>query len=349
MGMDSAQYALLPIIMTDPAKNPQYTSMVMGLAAIWLADPNSTKFSEFPPLWKDASQLCQGIKTQIYESMDVNEAMMGKMPQGRKNNQMVGNMQQEQQINITDHAKRFEEMILEPVIERIFELDQQFRTDDLTVATMGEVGAKAMLETIPPQQFNQRWFFRWTGTAFQNTMMRMQQMVATMNVLRGIPPQQLNGRRLDVTPIIEFMVEQVYGPELAPRILIDERNLYTIPPEIENDMLHNGLPVEIHPGDDHMKHIQVHNDAAKLTQDPSGAYRTHIAMHAKAVQAQMQQQMGQQQQQGPQQQGAPGVPGGGQPGVAGTPRMGAQPGMPRPQGPPGMIPQDNLVGAPGRG
>ena len=347
MGMDSAQYALLPIIMTDPAKNPQYQSMVMGLAAIWLTDPNSTKFSEFPPLWKDAMQLCQGIKQQIYESMDVNESMMGKMPQGRKNNQMVGNLQQEQQVNITDHAKRYEEMILDPLIERIFELDQQFRTEEITVQTMGEVGVKTMLKPIPVQQFGVTWFFRWLGTSFVTNSQRIQQMIAMMNVLRGIPPQQMNGRKLDITPILEFMTEQVYGPELAPKILIDERNLYTVPPEIEDDMLHNGLPVPIHPGDDHMAHIQAHNQSAKITGDLAGLYRGHIQMHMQAMQAKMQEQMGQQQQQ----QGAPGqgMPGGAGPGVAGTPRPGAQPGQPRMQQPPGAVHSDQMAGVPGRG
>ena len=347
MGMDSAQYALLPIVMTDTQKNPQYQTMVMGLAAVWLTDPNSTKFEQFPALWKDSMQLCQAIKTQIYESMDVNDAMMGKMPQGRKNNQMVGNMQQEQQVNITDHAKRYEEMILNPLIERMFELDQQFRTESVVVQSMGEVGARVSLEHVEPQQFGQTWFFRWAGTTFQNNLQRQQQMIATMNVIRGIPPQLLNGRRLDVTPILEFLTEQVYGPELAPRILIDERNLYTVPPEMENIMLHNGLPVVIHPGDDHQKHMQSHNESAMLTQDQQGHYRAHIAEHMKAMQEQMQKQMGAQQQQQP--QGQPGMPGGGQPGVAGTPRMGAQPGMPRPQGPPGAIQQDAMAGAAGRG
>ena len=344
MGMDSAQYALLPIVMTDPLKNPNYATMVMGLAAVWLADPNSTKFEQFPPLWKDANQLCQGIKTQIYESMDVNDAMMGKMPQGRKNNQMVGNMQQEQQVNIVDHAKRYEEMILNPLMERIFELDQQFRTEEITVATRGEAGVKAILQPIPPQQFGITWFFEWQGTSFQSNTQRQQQMIATMNVLRGIPPQQFGGRRLDITPIVEMLVEQVFGPELGPRILIDERNQYTIPPEIENDMLHNGLPVEIHPADDHMAHVESHNAEAKKTGDMAGMYRTHIMMHVKAMQEAMQKQQAQQQP-----QGQPGAPGGGQPGVAGTPRPGAQPGQPRMQQPPGAIQQDNMAGAPGRG
>jgi len=344
MGMDSAQYALLPIVMTDPLKSPQYQSMVMGLAAIWLTDPKSTKFAQFPALWKDSMQLCQGIKTQIWESMDVNEAMMGKMPQGRKNNQMVGNLQQEQQINITDHAKRYEEMMLNPVVERIFELDQQFRTDAITVVTMGDVGAKAMVHKVEPQQFGQTWFFRWSGTSYQMSQQRIQQMTAAMNVMRGIPPQLLNGRRMDLTPILEFMVEQTFGPELAPKIFIDERNLFTVPPEEEDDMMHNGIQVEIHAGDNHQEHISVHNKSAKLTGDPTGVLRGHIAAHVKMLQEQQQKMMGQQQG-----GGQPGVPGGGQPGVAGTPRIGAQPGQPRTQGPPGMVHQDSLAGAEGRG
>ena len=347
MGMDSAQYALLPIIMTDPLKNPQYQSMVMGLAAIWLTDPNSTKFAEFPKLWKDAMQLCQGIKTQIYESMDVNDAMMGKMPAGRKNNQMVGNMQQEQQINITDHAKRYEELMLNPLVERMFELDQQFRTDDIEVLAMGEVGVKAALKPIPPQAFGQTWYFQWQGTAFVTNTQRIQQMIAAMNVIRGIPPQQLDGRRFNAVPVVEFIVEQTFGPELGSKVFIDEREQFTVPPELENEMLHNGMDVEIHPADDHLKHMQAHTEAARLTQDLTGQYRKHMMLHMKEIQKKQQAAMAASQ---PQPQGSPGMPpGAGPAGVAGTPRMGAQPGVPRPQGPPGMIHADNMAGAPGRG
>jgi hypothetical protein len=351
MGMDSAQYSLLPIVMTDPLKNPQYQSMVMGLAAIWLTDPASTKFEQFPPIYKDAMQLCQGIKQQIWESLDVNDAMMGKMPQGRKNNQLVGNMQQEQQINIVDHAKRYEEVMLNPLLERMFELDQQFRDKELDVETMGDVGVKAGIKKISPQQFGQTYFFRWSGTAYQMNVARQQQMIASMNVIRGIPPQLLGGKRLDVSPIIQFLVEQTFGPELGPRILIDERDLFTVPADVENTMLHNNLPVEIHEGDNHVEHIQEHDKSAKLTGDTTGAYRNHIMMHMQALQKKQQMMLGQQQQQGGQGgPGAPGVPPGAAPaGVAGTPRPGAQPGMPRPQGPAGMIPQDNMPGAPGRG
>lgn len=342
MGQDSAMYSLLPITMTDPLSNPNYASMVIGLAAVWSVDPNKTKFASMPQLYKEALPLCDQIKRQIWESMDVNEMMMGRTPPGRKNNAMVGQMQSEQMTNIMDHAERFEDSILTPLVERMFEYDQQFRTASLTVMTKGEVGVKAQMEEIAPQAFGERYRFQWTGTAIVSGQQMMQQQIAFMNVLRGIPPQQLNGRRLDVTPILEKMTENVYGPELAPRILIDERNLFTVAPDIENEMMHNGLPVQVHEADDDAQHLQSHMSGAKLTGDPAGRFRAHIAAHTMAMQAKLQKQQGAQ----PGQQGAPGA---GPPGMAGSPRVGAQPGPPKgPQNPPGMTPPDQSQ-APGRG
>jgi len=333
MGMDSAQYALLPIVMTDPLANPNYQSMVMGLAAVWLTDPQKTQFAQFPAIYKDSIALCNSIKAQIQESMEVNDAMLGKMPPGRKNQAQAAAQAQEQQSNIIDHAKRYEGCILNPLLERMFELDRQFRTKELTVVTMGEVGARAKQEEIPVQAFNERYFFRWCGTAYQTGMQRMQQMIAWMNVLRGIPPQQLDGRRLNVGPILEMGTEQIFGPEVGPRILIDERNLFHVEPSDENLMMHNGMPAEVHPADDDQRHIAEHMRGAQLTGDPQGLFRAHIQAHQQAMNQKMQKQLG-----AP--QGQPGVPGGAAPGVAGTPRPGAQPGQPRPQGPAGMIHPD---------
>lgn len=338
MGQDSAQYALLPIVMTDPLAQPNYQSMVMGLAAVWLADPAKTKFSQFPPIYKDAIQLCQAIKAEINESMDVNDAMLGKMPAGRKNANQIGAMAQEAQTNIIDHAKRYEEQILNPLLEWMFELDRQFRTQEIAVRVLGDVGARANMQTIPVQAYGERFFFSWNGTAYVANLQRMQQMIATMNVLRGIPPQQLDGRRLNLGPILEALVDQVFGPELAPQILIDERNLFHVDPEDENLMMHNGLAAQVHAADDDRRHIASHLQAAQLTADPAGLFRAHIAEHQKAMQEKLQQQMGQMQQ-----GGRPGLPGGAGPGVAGTPRPGAQPGMPRPQQPAGAIHPDQMA------
>lgn len=343
MGQDSAMYSMLPIVMSDPEKNPNYAMMVYGLAAVWPVDPKSTDFKSFPSLWKDSIQMCQAIKQQIHESLDVNEMMMGQTPKGRKNAGAMGSQQQEQSVSILDHAERFEEEILNPLLERMFEYDCQFREKELTILTHGDIGVKAAIQEIPPQQWGERYFFQWSGTEYVMNMQRMQQQIATMNVLRGIPPQQLNGRKLDITPILEVLTANVYGEELAGRILIDDRFKYSVPAEVEDEMMVNGMPVEIHEADEDIEHIQAHQKAGQASGDPMGLIRTHMQSH-------MQQMQKKRQESAPPQQGQPGVPGGAAPGVAGTPRMGAQPQMPRPgPQPAGAIHPDAMPGQPGRG
>ena len=333
MGMDSAQYSLLPIVMTDPLKNPRVGSMVMGKAAIWETSPNDTKMLEFPQLYQHALGLRGAIKQQIMESMDVNETMLGKSPQGRKNAQAIAAQSSEALASIGDVTKRVEGDIMNRVIEWFYELDMQYRDDDLWIAIEGEHGVQAKLQRVSPQQVNERYHFRWLGSDQTMGAQRIQQMIGMMNVLRGIPPQQLNGRRLDVGPILDFISQSTFGPTLSQNILIDERHKVSIPPEVENEMLLNNLPVNPAPLDEDIQHIQAHQQAAAQTGDPTGAFRTHIMMHMQAMQKKQPQPP----------QGQQGAPGGNAPGIAGTPRPGAMPGQQRPvQGPPGQIHADQM-------
>ena len=349
MGQDSAMYSLLPIVMTDPEANPNYAMMVYGLAAVWPVNPKSTQFASFPQLWKDSMAMCMSIKGQINESLDVNDMMMGRMPNGRKNAQMVGAQMQEQSVSILDHSERVEEEILNPLMERFFEYDCQFRDTDMTVITMGQLGVKAAMQVIEPQQWGQRFFFQWIGTDFVMNMQRMQQQISTMNVLRGVPPQQLNGLKLDIAPILKVLADNVFGVELSNQILIDDRNKYTVPPEIEDEMMVNGIPVETHESDDDPAHIQMHSQAAQSSGDPAGLIRNHMQQHMQQMQKKRQMAMAAMQPPPPQ-PGAPGIPGGAGPGVAGTTRPGAQPQMPRPgQQPAGAIHPDAMPGGIPRG
>ena len=334
MGTDSATYAMMPIVMTDPEKNPNYAMMTLGLGAVWPTNPTSTSFASFPALWKDAAGMCENIKQQINVALDVNEMMLGGQPKGRKNAPMVGAQQQESSVAVIDLAERFEEEILNPLMELMFEYDAQFRDEELTVMTQGEIGIKAKMEVIPKFQWGERYFFQWTGTSFTMNTARIQQQISMMNVLRGIPPQQLNGLRLDVTPILENLVDNTYGVELGSKILIDERNMHTVPPEIEDEMLLNGIMVETHQADDDAAHITVHQAAAQKSSDPTGLMRTHIQKHMKQMQVKREAASP------PPPQGQQGVPGGAAPGVAGTPRPGSQVAPQRPmQQPAGAIPQ----------
>jgi len=288
------------------------------------------------------------IKAQIMESMDVNDAMMGRAPAGRKNAQAIAQQESSAMATIADPVRRFESGIMDPLLEWFYELDQQFRDDDLLIQVEGEVGLAAKAQRIPPQAFSQRYFFKWQGVEQTMGAQRVQQMIGFMNVLRGMPPQALNGRTLDISPIIDYGAQVVLGPNMAPRVIIDNRGKMSIDPEIENEIMGNNMDMQVSPLDDDTEHLQSHQAAAKMTGDLSGHFRKHMMMHAAQAQAKAQAAA-------PVAKGQPGVPGGGggQPGVAGTPRPGAMPVGPREgaQNPPGAIPADQMgdAAAGGRG
>jgi hypothetical protein len=337
MGMDAAQYALAPIVMTNPERNPRVGSMVLEMAAVWETSPQDTQILQFPKLWQDALQLVAATKAQIQESFGLNPAMMpmGGSPSRKPTQAQVALEQQVTLEGISDAVRVLESFVLTPLVERIFEYDQQFRDKDASIEHFGELGYEAELERVPPVQWGTRYRFVWNGVQRMQNAQNVQQMIAAMNVLRGVPPAQLGGRTLDVGPILDVLTDTVFGPRLASRILKSPRETLSIDPRLENEMLVQNMPVVPSSMDNDAEHIQMHHMAAMQTGDPTHQIAAHIQLHNR----QMQQKAAAQ---AP--QGAPGVPGGAGPGVPGTPRIGGQAVGPRgvAQQPPGAVHPDQM-------
>jgi hypothetical protein len=221
------------------------------------------------------------------------------------------------------------------MLEWFYELDLQFREDDLLAVKFGEHGQKAVMERIPVQQWQERYYFHWTGTDQLAGPQRIQQLISGINVARGFTPDVLNGRKLDLGPAVDQLFQLMFGPTLAGQVLIDQRHQMTVDPDIENEMLNQGFDVAVSQYDDMQKHLQSHEQAAHQTADPTGSFRRHIMAHIQAIQARAQQG---------QPKGQPGAPGGGgQPGIAGSPRPGAGTAAPRGgQQPPGAVHADQM-------
>jgi hypothetical protein len=344
-GMDSAAYALLPIIMTDPEKNPRVGSMVLNVAAIWETSPQHTQFAQFPQLWKEAFQIVASCKDQIFQTLSVNPAMMPQQATapGKKPNQaQIANEQQVDILTTADAVTSIEGEILTPMLQWFVWLDHQFRDEDMLIPSFGELGVQIEMEKIEPVQMDRRFEFRWFGVEAARNMQQIQMQMAGMNMLRGIDPKLYPGYRLQMAPLISNFVENTFGARLAPRIFTDIRKELSLDPEFENKILEASMPVAVRPMDNDQEHLQVHMKAFQEHGDLSGFLREHMIYHQMQMQQKQQaQQMASMQAQIPQQQG----PGGGQP------RQGAKPGGPRPngQGPPGMIAHDSIQGAPPRG
>jgi len=338
MGMDAAQYALAPIVMTNPEKNPRVGSMVLEMAAVWQTSPQDTQILEFPKLWQDAFSIVAATKAQIHESFGLNPAMMpmGGGP-GRKPTQAQVAMEQQVTLEgISDSVRVLESFILTPLCERVFEYDQQYRDRATTIEHFGELGYEAEMERVPPVQWGTRYRFVWNGVQRMQNAQNVQQMISAMNVLRGIPPQQLNGRILDIGPVLDHLVDTVYGPRLASRVLKSARDTLSLDPHVENEMLEQNMPVAVSPLDNDVEHIQVHHAAAMQTGDPTHQIATHIMAHQQSMQRKAAAAAPP--------PGAPGIPGMGSPGVPGTPRPGGQVAGPRGQvqQPPGAVHPDQM-------
>jgi len=327
MAQDSGQYSLLPIVMTDPEKNPNYASMILSLAAVWQTNPNDTKFVEFPQLWKDAVQFVQEARSQIMQAFGLNPAMVSMGAGQRKNTQaMIAQEQMVALANITDEVQTLEEEIFTPLLQFFFELDQQFRDDEIAVPIYGENAMAATRQAVPAYAWSDRYELKWRGSEIVRSQQANQQMIAGLNILGKLGPQLPNGKKIDIAPIIEVIVQNIYGPRLGARVLIDQRDQQTIPQAVENQIMASNLSAPVHPGDDDKQHIQEVLAYIQQTGDVNGLGAVHLQAHQQQMMAKMQAQQAQMQ-------------GGGGPG----PRPGAQPGMPRAgQNPAGAIHQDQM-------
>lgn len=337
---DSSAFAMMPIIMTDPEKNPRIGSMVLDLAAIWMTSPKDTSFAQFPPLWKDGMEIVAQARQQIFQTLSVNPSNITQQlsPKGGKgrNQAEVANEQQVDILTTADAVSVLEDGILSPLVTLFMEMDYQYRDKPMSVPRYGMLGRKPEIEEIPLLQMDRRYQFLWLGVESARNMGQMQQQIAFINVLKGIPPQAYQGYKLDIAPSIVSMAEAVFGPRLAPITFVDVKDQISVDPQKENVYMLQGVAAWVHPMDDHQKHLKAHGEALKA--DRSGIIQQHMAMHQSALQGQMQAQAEQMQP-----KGQPGSPGGAGKGAAGTPRPGAQPRPQRPaQAPPGAMHKDQI-------
>lgn len=337
--MDSAAYALMPIVMTDPSKNPRVGSMVLNLAAIWETNPNDTKFAQFPQLWKDGLTIVSQLKTEIFQILSVSPAQIPQSTGGKsKRNQ--AEIALEQQVDIlstADVCTNLEDEILSPLLRWFVDLDYQYRDKPLTVKQYGQMGVRAAMQDVPPIQNSRRFEFRWFGVEAARNAQMMQTQTAAINTVKGIPPQMYQGHELNLVPVIQLWLENAFGPRVTPEIFKSIKDKLTVPAGMENEFLLEGLTLPVHELDDDQEHMHEHLKALK-DGDPTGSVREHMLMHREQMNKKLQMA-----QQGMAGMGAPGSPGGAGPGAAGSPRPGATPGQPRGgQQPPGAIHQDRL-------
>ncbi len=344
-GADTAHFSAMPIVMTDPEKNPRVGSMVLGLAAVWETNPNDTQFVQFPELWASAMDRAKAIQQQIFQSLGVNPSMIPQSTggKGKRNQAEMATEQQVDLLTTADAVTVLEEGIMTPLVQWFAELDHQFRDDEVLIRSYGDMGLRVTMETVEPSQLNNRYEFRWFGVESNRNAQQIQQQISGLNILTKLPKELYPGYKMTVAPIIVQLVENTFGPRLGAMIFARE-DLYSVDPQTENDMMAHGFIVEVHPGDDDMAHMQAHIEAMQHFGDPHNTIRAHLMLHQK----QMMQKAQAQQAGGGGAPGGPGPAGHGAPppGGPGGPPAGAQVGdQHAPKAPPGSVHPDRMAAA----
>ena len=340
IAMDSAMYSLMPIVMTDPNDNPRVASMIMSMAAIWECNPNSTKVIQFPDLWEKGFAIAASAKDTILQILSVTPATITQGASKKKPTQAdIANEQMVDILTTADAVTTLEEGILTPLLQWFIALDYQFRDRELTIKKYGPLGVEAQMEEVEPLQLNERVEFRWLGVEAARNAQQIQQQIAAMNILRGVPPQFYEGYTLTLQPAIAQLIESTFGPRLSRQIFRPSALTQSLPAEQENLMLMEGFQVHVSPLDNDQEHLQSHLNFLKTggpIADSHATLRAHIQEHMVSLQKkQMAAAPG----------GQPGTPGGQQGrGMPGQPRQGAMPGrLPTgTQSPPGAIPADQM-------
>ena len=334
-GADTGHFSAMPIIMTDPEKNPRVSSMVLGLGSVWETSPQDTQFAKFPEMWRDALGRVEAIKNQIFQSLGVNPSMIPQSsgrPGAKRNQAEIAMEQQVDILTTADAVTTIEEGILTPMLQRFAEYDHQFRDDPMTIRMFGEMGQKAIMQDVEPIAMNRKLEFRWYGVEAARNAAQLQQQMGLLNILKEIPPQMYQGYRIDMGPMIAQAVVNQFGPRLAPLTFISIKDDLGVDPMLENEMMEYGHDVPTHPADNDAEHLQAHQQLMAAG-DPHGVIRVHMQKHMMqmAMKTQMQAAQGQ---------------GGPQGGGGGGPQPGASPGMPHAvKGPPGQIHADRMPAA----
>lgn len=333
---DSIHYALGPVTAVNPEVKPDWTHLIYRPGAVWPVEPDAMKTFVFPDTTPSALRVIEYCRTQIFQTLGVNPAMMPQQtgrPGAKRNQAEIALEQQVDLLTTSEAVTVVEQGILTPLMQRFAEYDHQFRDYDMMVRSYGELGHKSELESVGPMQAGRNYQLRWYGVESSRNQAQVQQMIAGMNVLAGIPPQLYQGYQMTLAPALEHLVGEIYGPRLGPLLFRSTVDQMSVPPETENKMLAENLEVLVHLMDNHSDHIRAH------MQVPAGPQRdVHIQRHMQMLQAQQAAAITIAQQGG-------GGSGNGQAGPQGGPQRGSMVGPQRPmRQPPGTIHQDRMPG-----
>ena len=286
-GADAATLGAAPVILRDPEKSSG--PLVYGPGAIWDGVKDAISLLTFPDMTPRAVTRVQMAIQAIFQSLGVNPSMLPQQTRAGKPNQ--AQVAQEQAVDLLTTAEAVKvpvESILNPLLAIIVDYDYQFRDVEITIRRFGELGARAELEQVGPLTNRASFVFLWRGAEqVKQTMMMQQAGTAWLNILQQPQIQQQlarEGYSLHIAPALVAQNQNIFGAYLGSSIVINDRELLTMDPEVENQILGTGQHLHVHPLDKDPEHMQSHMADMQANGDPFGTKQQHMAAHVESMQ-----------------------------------------------------------------
>ena len=218
---DFFHFNLYPVTKVDPTACPYYATLTYSPGVVWPVPPNA--ISQDPPTYVDSNLIVsiQQAKQEIKEKMGITELLAGTATQGRKTNALIGALERTGNTTVAGYSRKFELNFLTPLMQMWFELDCQYRDESITAVNLGSTGVLSSLKDISVFDTPDKFIIEWSGLNNASTMQRIQQQIAAVNVLQGIPPQLYAGYRLNLIPLIQNMVDSAFGVTQGAQVFIN--------------------------------------------------------------------------------------------------------------------------------
>lgn len=312
-----------PIAIIDPNAHPRMNSLKVLPLAKWMVRPDAVRFDRPPDMTGSGIGMASFIQGMLHDYSGANAAFQGQPAargRGRAQNSASGMgilMQQPQAVMATILDKLDMELGA-PVLQRNAEYFEQFLTDPVTLRILGAEGVPLIERPIAAEDVVGRYAFRWLGAQGlrEKTMLsaQMERLLPLLVNIQSLPQFQQSGTTIDFAYILRRLWSDGLGLHGADHAIKTSEQVASIDPRMEHLLLEADREIVVHPGDDDLAHLQIHDreGLAKFTGEPEKFARlqTHQREHMAQMQAKQQAAMMQAMQIQAMQQMGGGGPGG---------------------------------------
>lgn len=320
--LDGFSISANPIAKIDPSAHSRPASLRLLPGAKWLIRPDAAVFDRPPDVTQGGVFMASYVQGTIHDFGPLGPVAQGQAAvrgRGRVGNTAagMGMVAQASSMEVATSLENLDGELGQPLLQKCAEYIDQFMIDPIALRILGEGGVGFVERRLAAQDVIGRYVFRWNASQATREKhalaAQMERLLPLLAQISQAPGAQI---QIDYGYILRRLWSDGFGLHGASLAFKTPDDVKSIDPAWENELLLTDRPVTVHPGDQHLQHLQTHYP---LLQDPRvrndperlASLIQHLQATEEAMQAQMlamQQQAMQQMLAGP---GGPGGPSGG--------------------------------------